>query len=426
MGNNELVQVDIIRKLLPGSIVKIFQDRPVVRHRYTTAQRDRDNQEIPFEGWYNDGYMKRDKQSPTGVSGPFAWSHEYKDFLPIGKTIDLIGHPRLKAWDADVEYTPEDIDPFGWRCYKHVKWGSLKDTSVGFMCPYGIEDAFVRGDVEKGEPEITWLKKELLEISLCMIGSNPGVMTDLKSYLDEGKSHYTARTMIWLPKDITDPHDRVVAAIEQLKEPAIQLDTVAALHAYKDIKEDIITKPETTEDYHRIPVDSGDHKDHRIRTIDIDKGKGIKALYCGDCKKVITYLFDTDKWSVSDAKDWVKEHKTILTDQDRKHIILLQTNPIYRDNYLVKQLDDIKIKLASLEARLTDLGDPPIVEGEKTDQTGADSGEDGQGDLRTLLASVKAILKGESFNGESIADVLQAIEDASKQMRNRPKRKEVE
>lgn len=66
--------------------------------------------------------------------------------------------------------------------------------------------------------------------------------------------------------------------------------------------------PETTENYHRIPVSSG-HSDHDIKTITVSSERGIKALYCVDCKKIITYLFDVDKWTMDEAKEWVEDHK---------------------------------------------------------------------------------------------------------------------
>ena len=68
-------------------------------------------------------------------------------------------------------------------------------------------------------------------------------------------------------------------------------------------------KVEVTENYVRIPADSGDHSGHRIRTMTLSAEQGIKALYCGECKKIITYLFDKDKWDVERAKKWVAEHK---------------------------------------------------------------------------------------------------------------------
>lgn len=66
-----------------------------------------------------------------------------------------------------------------------------------------------------------------------------------------------------------------------------------------------VSKPETTEDYHRIPV-----RECKITaTIDIDADNGIKALYCGGEKAIATYLFDTAKWTMDDAEEWVDEHK---------------------------------------------------------------------------------------------------------------------
>lgn len=67
-----------------------------------------------------------------------------------------------------------------------------------------------------------------------------------------------------------------------------------------------ISKPETTEKYHRIPV----NETCKITaTIDISEKKGIKALYCGKEKEIATYLFDVKKWTMAKAKKWVKEQK---------------------------------------------------------------------------------------------------------------------
>lgn len=67
--------------------------------------------------------------------------------------------------------------------------------------------------------------------------------------------------------------------------------------------------PETTENYHRIPVSSG-HSGHEIKTIVVSEKDGIKALYCTDCKEIVTYLFDTDKWTMTEAQEWVDSHKS--------------------------------------------------------------------------------------------------------------------
>ena len=64
--------------------------------------------------------------------------------------------------------------------------------------------------------------------------------------------------------------------------------------------------PETTENYHRIPVGTK-KKGAKIRTITL--GKGIKALYDAKNKVVLTYLFDVKKYSMKEARKWVKQHK---------------------------------------------------------------------------------------------------------------------
>lgn len=64
--------------------------------------------------------------------------------------------------------------------------------------------------------------------------------------------------------------------------------------------------PETTENYHRIPV-SKPKKNAIIRTISL--GKGIKALYDAKNKVILTYLFDVEQYTMKQAKEWVKKHK---------------------------------------------------------------------------------------------------------------------
>jgi hypothetical protein len=69
-----------------------------------------------------------------------------------------------------------------------------------------------------------------------------------------------------------------------------------------------ISKPETTEKYHHIPVNSC----KITATLDISEKDGIKALYCGGegDKKIATYLFDVNKFTMATAKAWVKKQET--------------------------------------------------------------------------------------------------------------------
>lgn len=74
--------------------------------------------------------------------------------------------------------------------------------------------------------------------------------------------------------------------------------------------------PETTEKFHWIPIRSADlfvQDSFRQITISEDQGIGArigKLKSDPDGNTVIqSYYFDVDKWSMEEAKDWVKDHK---------------------------------------------------------------------------------------------------------------------
>ena len=72
---------------------------------------------------------------------------------------------------------------------------------------------------------------------------------------------------------------------------------------------EVFTKPEVTENTIRIPVDSGNHDGHKLRTITMSSSQGINALYCVTDKKILTYIFAKDKWDMQRAREWVNSHK---------------------------------------------------------------------------------------------------------------------
>jgi len=70
--------------------------------------------------------------------------------------------------------------------------------------------------------------------------------------------------------------------------------------------------PEENDKNIRIPVigEEGKHTNHKIRTIVIDAEKGIKALYCLEEKRMITYIFAKNKdWSINDISEWISKHQ---------------------------------------------------------------------------------------------------------------------
>jgi hypothetical protein len=81
---------------------------------------------------------------------------------------------------------------------------------------------------------------------------------------------------------------------------------------------DLITKPEVTEHYVRIPVSARQSGD-RIRTITVSASQGIKALYAANRKKILTYLFARSKgWTMSKARAWVQSHRKSIEEDTMK------------------------------------------------------------------------------------------------------------
>ncbi len=212
----------------------------------STADMDRDGEVIDVEGWD----LKNFKKNPV-----IMYAHDYRT-LPIGKATHIgIKDGKLKN---TVEFPPEGTYEFADIVERLVNTGYLKTESVGFI-PRKWED----GDGEKNSPRRTYTKQELLEISIVPVPSNPNALSDA-----------------------------VNAGIITTK----QLE--------------FVTKPEETDEYIRIPVDRGNHEGHRIRTITISDKEGIKAIYCGTDKVVMTYLFMKDHgWTMEKARAWVKEHE---------------------------------------------------------------------------------------------------------------------
>ncbi len=245
----------------------------------STSSVDRDGESIDPIAFKK--RLKTFKSRPVLLS-----SHDYRDlqkqigeFTQIKVTPEgLMGKPQYYINKGNAE----------------ADWGfflasiGMASYSVGFM-PYAWDD-MEDGDGDK-TPKKIYTDVELLEVSHVVIPSNRDAAQNMRAAL-------TAKGMK-APKDLLE--ELAHAEVVDISEEPPKVIEVAKL----------VTKPEETDEYIRIPVkaEEGKHTDHRIRTIDISAEKGIKALYCGECKVVITYLFAKDKdWTVASAQEWVKEH----------------------------------------------------------------------------------------------------------------------
>ena len=197
-------------------------------------------------------------------------SHDYRDLT------NLIGEwSKVKITEAGIEGKPKYYVGQG---NEQADWGfnlakrGMAAFSIGF-----IPKVWVDGDGVK-EPRRTYKEVELLEISQVIVPSNREAIQSIRS-----KS---------VDPIVTDICNEVEKELEPEGEPEI-------------IKE-IITKPEETDEFIRIPV----RECQVTATIDISKKEGISALYCGKEKQIRTYLFRKDKgWTMAKAKAWVKEHE---------------------------------------------------------------------------------------------------------------------
>jgi len=218
----------------------------------STESLDRDGEVIKVEAWQKT--LPKFKKRPILLS-----SHDYRDlrkqigeFKQMRLTEEgLLGRPHY--------YINEGNQEADW-AFNLAKKG-VAAFSVGF-----IPIAWIDGDGNK-EPKRTYQEVELLEISQVLVPSNQEAI--------QGVRAKSANPII--------------------------------LGLCDEVEKKLITKPEETDDFIRIPVRECDV----TATIDISKKEGIKALYCGKEKKVRTYMFDKRdpfNWTMARAKAWVKEH----------------------------------------------------------------------------------------------------------------------
>ena len=298
--------MDTIYKILENVEVKKVGER---QYEFTasTADMDRDGEVIDVEGWD----LKNFKKNPV-----IMYAHAYNT-LPIGKATHIgIKEGELKN---TIEFPPEGTYEFADIVERLVNTGYLKAESVGFI-PKKWED----GDGGEKTPRRIYTKQELLEISIVPIPSNPNA---LMNAVKEGV--------------ITT---KQFEAITKSEEPEVIESG------------DVITKPEETDDFIRIPV-----RECKVTaTIDISKKEGISALYCGKEKKVRTYLFRKDHgWTMAKAKAWVKEHEGKIAHE------VSQQEIIDEIDYLITLIDkegisgEVKESLQDLAKRIPG-GDIPV------------------------------------------------------------------
>lgn len=256
----------------------------------STADIDRQGETVSQDGWDLSFY----KLNPVVL-----WAHDYFS-LPIGIATEIeVKDGKLIAKGM---FAPADANPFAQQVRRLYDLKIVRATSVGFI-PLETDGK-------------TIVKAELLEFSFVPVPANPFALSlrkaqelglDLLMLATKGLKFETKQD---------EPKEGDPCTMEDGTEGIMKPDAEGNLVCMPKGE----TKPEVTEEFIRIPVkDAGNYDPDSIRTITISEDEGIKALTAcpkgeyegGKCNvgvEIITYLFDKEKWTESEAQAWVDEH----------------------------------------------------------------------------------------------------------------------
>ena len=331
-------EIPFVRKFYTSEKSETVKGERAIVSYITTNMRDRDGEVLLPSGMRSENYEKSGK--------PVFWGHKYSDPSHIvGQNLWLKKDPKGDGIIAKTAFRKNQFADEVYNLYtEEVVKGEgpvLKAWSVGF-----IPIDWIDGDGKKS-PKRTYKEWEILEYSAVPIGSNPGAISlayqkglittnRLKKdfeveIVDESEEIEIVDSPDGETEDIIEIEFSEEKADEANmvkcskcgkefdfgKQPEIASGGVKCPHCGAIVNqegkalEEIVTKPETTENYHRIPVNSG-HDGHKLRTKTISSGKGIKGIYCVDHKVFMTVLFDVDKWTMAEAKKWISEHRDSL------------------------------------------------------------------------------------------------------------------
>jgi len=267
--------------------VKTVEGERALNWTITTTKRDRAGDIVEAKG----AKLANFRKNPVVLL-----AHDYKG-LSIAKA------EKLEKTDekimAKVVFPPEGDYPLADTVYKLYKGKFMRACSIGFI-PIKSEDIVDDEDKDRDKESYRTTGRrikiwELVEFSACAIGMNPDAL-DNQKMMTEGID------------------------IEPLKEAGfIEIIDDKEEEELKDDNEKI----EETEDSIRIPAkgEEGKHKGHKIRWITVSEKEGIRGIYCIDCKKIITFVFDKKKgWTLEKAKEWMADHGKDIEDIEEKEL----------------------------------------------------------------------------------------------------------
>ena len=235
----------------------------------STDSIDREGESIDPLGWKKS--LPAFRKRPVLVS-----SHDYHDLRKqIGEFVKIkVSEDGLFA--QPKYYINEGNEEADW-AFKLASKG-MAAYSVGF-----IPKSWVDGDGEK-EPKRTYTEQELLEISHVVVPSQRDAIQGIR-----GKS--------------ADP-------------------------VINEVIDDVLKDSELIEQdgkYWHIVMPSYQEKTHTLIEHIIDDDRGIRSLYCVDCKEDVDFMFDKAKWTEEQANSWVKS-KLVTKPEETANFIHIPVN----------------------------------------------------------------------------------------------------
>lgn len=193
--------MDVIKKISEvfTTEVKALSDGVLEFIGSVETTKDRDGEVIKSNGWELENY----KKNPIVL-----WAHDYQS-PPIGKALNVsVSKGKLLF---QVKFADSETYPFADTIYKLCKGGFINATSVGFI-PKEWDTA-----KKEGDPSRTYLKQELLELSIVPVPSNPDALRNaLNQNLITIKEFETLSKTVDFNQELTN--DQLKSGIWQMME----------------------------------------------------------------------------------------------------------------------------------------------------------------------------------------------------------------
>lgn len=111
-----------------------------------------------------------------------------------------------------VTFEPEDINPLAEKVLRKIEHGTLKMASVGAM-PY--EARMGKKDLGEKEDTLYFTKQELLEFSVCPIGSNPNAHKRNAQTVEEIRNNLVKEIPVTDVEDVTAEQIRTTKNVRE-------------------------------------------------------------------------------------------------------------------------------------------------------------------------------------------------------------------